>query len=61
MTPEELRDHCQVSHCRHESDLTYRGVGLCDVHWKEACAAPTIEQFLGERLVEAALLEVQWT
>lgn len=34
----DLRDGCCWRHCPAESDLIFRGVGLCDEHWTQALA-----------------------
>lgn len=58
---QQLRDYCQVSHCRRESDLTFKAIGLCDVHWKAACQdGIDIMDYLRENLVEAAILVIRW-
>jgi len=58
----ELRDWCQVAHCRRESDLTFKGIGLCDKHWSEACQdGSTTQDYLRENLVEDAILAIDWS
>lgn len=59
---QQLRDFCQVQHCRRESDLTFKAIGLCDKHWSEACQDGTSTlDYLRENLVEAAILAVDWS
>ena len=57
-----LRDWCQIAHCRKESDLTFKGVGLCDRHWTETCQDGRDRlEYLSENLVEEAILAVDWS
>lgn len=59
---QELRDWCQVAHCRKESDMTFKGVGLCDAHWSAACQdGMTTLEYLRENLVEDAILAIDWS
>lgn len=60
-TERELGDYCQVSHCRKESDLTFRRIGLCDRHWGAACQLGSVMEYLRDNLVEQALLALDWS
>lgn len=60
---QELRDYCQIAHCRSESGQYFKGIGLCDKHWSAACADADglIVDYLKENLVEGAILAIDWT
>ena len=56
-----LRDYCQWHDCPHPSDLTYRGIGLCEAHWAQCWAVyqPDKTKYLLPRVTPAAAQELQ--
>ena len=42
--------------------FTFKGIGLCDKHWSEACQdGSTTQDYLRENLVEDAILAIDWS
>lgn len=59
---DELRDWCQVKRCRKESDLIYKGAGLCDEHWTAACQDGSgTATYLAENLRDEAIDAIDWS
>lgn len=60
MSTDTLRDRCCWKRCRAESDLIFMGAGLCDEHWKAACAVyQDTTSYIIARVIPAAASEIQ--
>lgn len=59
---DELRYSCQVKRCRQESAIIYKGVGVCDAHWTEACQDGSgSATYLAENLRDEAIDVIDWS